>query len=254
MAGDPRGRVPEAACGFDRAAPEYERSRPDYPVEVIDLLAAELPLRPRTRVLDLAAGTGKLTRGLVRTGAQVVAVEPIEGMRRQLQVMCPDVEVLDGTAEDIPLPDDSVDAATVAQAFHWFDARAALAELSRVLRPRGGLALVWNVRDESVPWLAGMSRVLAGYTGGRAGYRKGDWQTVLAESGLFGPVTRHVHRWEQPMTRERLADRVRSISYVAASSEADRETAVGAVLALVADLPESFAMPYVTEIFCCHMP
>lgn len=253
MADSNPARIPEvAATGFDRAAAEYERSRPGYPREVVDLLVAELPLRPRSRVLDLAAGTGKLTRALLQTGARVLAVEPVEGMRRQLKVMCPDVELLEGTAEAIPLPGESLDAVTVAQAFHWFDADVAVAEIARVLRTNGGLALLWNARDESVPWLAEMSRIIRWDERQLANYKRRDWAGVLSASGRFGEVKRHRHRWEQPMTRERLADRVRSISYIAASAEDDREALVARVLEAVGDEPETFPLPYVTEIFCCH--
>jgi ubiquinone/menaquinone biosynthesis C-methylase UbiE len=249
----PEPGIPEvAATGFDRAAAEYERSRPGYPAEVIDLLAAELPVHPRSRILDLAAGTGKLTRGLVRTGARVMALEPLEGMRRQLEVVCPDVELVGGTAESIDVGDESLDAVTVAQAFHWFDLEQALAEIARVLRPDGGLAVLWNVRDETESWVADMSRVIRWDERQIADYKTTDWPSALRASGRFERVTRHQHRWEQSMTKERLADRVRSISYVAASPEADQQQVVDEVLALVADLPDTFPLPYVTDIYCCH--
>jgi ubiquinone/menaquinone biosynthesis C-methylase UbiE len=242
----------DAAVGFQRAADDYERGRPGYPPAVTELLAEELPIRPRTRVLDLAAGTGKLTRELTRTGANVVAVEPVEAMRKQLSVMCPDADVLDGAAEAIPLPDRSVDAVTVAQAFHWFDATAALAEIARVLRPAGGLALVWNRRDESAPWVAEMSRVLHWNQGRVPGYARVGWAEVVANAGAFTPIETARFSWQQPMTRERLVDRVRSISYVAAAPEAEREQYVDAVLALVSTQDEPFPLPYVTRVFWCH--
>src|SRR5207248_923565 len=120
-----------------------------YPPESIDVLRRELGAGPGRRVCDLAAGTGKLTRSLVASGADVVAVEPVAGMRDQLSEVLPDIDVLDGTAEAIPLPDDSVDVVTVAQAFHWFKFDEALAEIRRVLRPAtGGLAILFNQRDE----------------------------------------------------------------------------------------------------------
>lgn len=249
----PEARIPAvAAAGFDRAAAEYERSRPGYPSEVVDLLAAELPVHPRSRVLDLAAGTGKLTRGLVRTGARLMALEPLEGMRRQLEVVCPDVELVEGTAEAIDVGDESLDAVTVAQAFHWFDQERALAEIARVLRPGGGLALLWNVRDESEPWVAEMSRVIRWDERQIANYKATEWPAVLRGSGRFDRVTYHQHRWEQSMTRERLADRVRSISYIAASPEAEQQQVVDEVMALVADRDDTFPLPYVTDIYCCH--
>jgi SAM-dependent methyltransferase len=129
------------ANAFGPAAGDYEAARPSYPPEAVALLERELGVGPGARVCDLAAGTGKLTRLLASTGADVVAVEPVPGMRDQLLATTPGVEVLDGTAEAIPLPDGSVDVVTVAQAFHWFRFDEALAEIARVLRPGGTLLL-----------------------------------------------------------------------------------------------------------------
>lgn len=137
---------------------DYERGRPAYPDQVVDL--AELA-RSAT-ALELAAGTGKLTRQLVSRIAHVVAVEPDPGMRRKLGVACPGVEAIDGTAEQIPLPDDAVDAVFVAQAFHCFDTEAALTEIARVLRPGGALVVMWNVANGSaVPSIAAVEELLA---------------------------------------------------------------------------------------------
>jgi ubiquinone/menaquinone biosynthesis C-methylase UbiE len=145
--------IREAALGFDNNAGAYEAARPSYPAEAVAYIVGHGGIGPGRRVLDLAAGTGKLTRLLVPTGAEVVAIEPVAGMRDQLVAQSPDVEVHDGTAEALPLADGSVDAITVAQAFHWFDAPVALAEMRRVLRPRGHLFLVWNIRDRDRDWV-----------------------------------------------------------------------------------------------------
>ena len=169
-----------------------------------------LHLGPGRRVLDLAAGTGKMTRLLAPSGVDLVAVEPVAGMRAAFEEAVPGVEILDGTAEAIPLPDASVDAVVVAQAFHWFDADKALAEIDRVLRPGGGVALVWNRRDESVPWVAEMSR------------------DHPLEPRSHPAVRRHparrLHDLEraaivQRLTREGLLDRVASVSYIAAMDD-----------------------------------
>ncbi|HEX8802631.1 MAG TPA: class I SAM-dependent methyltransferase, partial [Acidimicrobiales bacterium] len=149
-------RVNPAALGFDANAGDYERGRPSYPAEAVALVVGRGGIGPGRRVLDLAAGTGKMTRLLLPTGADVVAVEPVAGMRAALERLAaasPGLEVLDGTAENLPLPDGSVDAVTVAQAFHWFDPPVALAEMRRVLRPGGHLFLVWNVRDREHDWV-----------------------------------------------------------------------------------------------------
>lgn len=145
-------------CSFDTVADTYESGRPPYADEAVHWIAGRLPAG---RVLDLAAGTGKLTRQLVALGLDVVAVEPGDEMRRVLARVLPDVEALAGTAEAIPLPDASVDAVTVGQAFHWFRPDEAFAELHRVLRPGGGVALLWNVWNDDDPLLRRVDEVLA---------------------------------------------------------------------------------------------
>ena len=136
-----------AARGFEAGAAAYEAARPGYPDEAVDVLRDEVGIGPGTNVLDLAAGTGKLTRRLLELGSSVTAVEPVAAMRSQLQTVLPEVEVVEGTAEEIPAADASLDVVTVAQAFHWFRFDEALAEIRRVLRPGGGLAIVFNQRD-----------------------------------------------------------------------------------------------------------
>ncbi|HMJ74516.1 MAG TPA: methyltransferase domain-containing protein, partial [Iamia sp.] len=149
-----------AAEGFSAGADDYERGRPSYPADAVEVLCRQLGIGPGARVLDLAAGTGKLTRLLVPTGAEVVAVEPVSEMRRRLRANVPQALVLDGTAEKLPLPDRSVDAVTVAQAFHWFDPEVALKEIAWVLKPGGGLGLIWNERDTREPWVDELSRLI----------------------------------------------------------------------------------------------
>ena len=140
--------VHRSAQAFGGAAELYDRVRPGYPPEAIDWLAQVLDMG---MVVDLAAGTGKLTLPLLAVASRVIAVEPSEGMLAVLRRVAPEAEALAGTAESIPLPDSSADAVVVAQAFHWFDHDAALAEIHRVLKPGGALALVWNRRDLTDP-------------------------------------------------------------------------------------------------------
>ena len=126
-----------AAEDFQVGADTYERGRPDFPAEAVEFLVQTLNINQASHVLDLAAGTGKLTRRLAPTGAKLTAVEPVEGMRRKFSALLPGVEILEGTAEAIPLPSESLDVVVVAQAFHWFDGPRALAEIHRVPETRG---------------------------------------------------------------------------------------------------------------------
>lgn len=237
-----------AARGFGAGAAAYEAARPGYPDEAMAVLVEQLGLGPGLRVLDLAAGTGKLTRRFLEHEASVLAVEPVQGMRDQLAAVLPGVEVLEGTAESIPVPDASIDLVSVAQAFHWFDAPAALAEIARVLRPGGGLALLWNERDETTPWVAEMSRLIRWHERTVSRYQHVDWAEVVAASGRFTPLQEVVIHWQQPMTRELLAERVRSISYIAAMPVAERERLAAEVVELVRRLPDEFPLPYTCRV------
>ena len=213
---------PTAAAGFDRAADAYERGRPGYPAEAVAHLAAHFRLGEGVTVLDLAAGTGKLTRMLATTGATVVAVEPVAGMRRVLGEAVPGARVLDGTAEAIPVEDGAVDAVTVAQAFHWFDADRAVAEIARVLRPGGGLGLVWNTFDTSVPWIGALRALVDGHRHGEPQYGHARWRDAFATTPRFEPLEEHTFGLVQELETEELVDRIGSTSYIATLSEAER--------------------------------
>lgn len=237
-----------AARGFEAAAEAYEAARPGYPDEALAVLRDEVGVAPGTRVLDLAAGTGKLTRRLLELEADILAVEPVTAMRSQMQAILPGVEVLDGLGEAIPVADRSVDVVTVAQAFHWFDAPAALAEIARVLRPGGRLALLWNERDEATAWVHEMSRIIRWHERTVSRYQHVDWAGVVAADGRFTALEERTVRWDQPMNRELLADRVRSISYIAAMPTAQRERLAAEVVNLVARREEPFPLPYVCRV------
>src|SRR5687768_2674440 len=237
-----------AARGFEAGAAAYEVARPGYPDEAVAVLRDEGGIGPGTSVLDLAAGTGKLTRRLVELGASVTAVEPVAAMRAQLETVLPQVEVVDGTAEEIPADDASVDVVAVAQAFHWFDAPLALAEIARVLRRGGRLAILWNERDETTPWVAEMSRLIRWHERTVSRYQHVSWADIVAASGHFAPLEERVIRWDQALTRDLLAERVRSISYIAAMPTAERERLAAEVVYLVRRLPESFPMPYTCRV------
>jgi SAM-dependent methyltransferase len=242
-----------AAQGFGQASDAYELGRPGYPPKAVARLARELRLRPGRVVLDLAAGTGKLTALLVGTGAEVVAVEPVAEMRAVLERELPGVRACAGTAEAIPLDAASVDAVTVGQAFHWFHGDEALVEIHRVLQPGGGLGLVWNVRDTRVPWVARLTEIMEPFRGDAPAYRTGAWCEAFERTELFGPLAHeevtHVHR----LAPEGVVARVASVSFVAALPQPERE----AVLAEVRDLLENdpktrgraeVELPYRTDV------
>jgi SAM-dependent methyltransferase len=236
---DPDLRAAQAGS-FGAAADVYERGRPGYPEAALDWLLRDEP----ARVLDLGAGTGKLTRQLSARGLDVVAVEPSEGMRTQFAGVLPDVPVLAGTAEAIPLVDHSVDAVLVAQAWHWVDVARASVEVGRVLRPGGTLGLVWNQRDDSVAWVAKLSKIT------RAGVEhfSREKPPVLAP---LGDTEHHRVRWSTEITPATLLDMVASRSYMIIAEASERDRILRAVGALLADEPElagreRFAMPYVT--------
>ncbi len=256
---EPVGGVhPAAATGFQRAADAYRRGRPDYPDEAVALLADRLGLRLGRRVLDMAAGTGKLTRLLVPTGAEIVAVEPVEAMRAALAADLPDVEVLAGRAEAIPLADASVDGAVVAQAFHWFRANEALAELHRVLREGSTLALIWNVRDEerSAFWAA-LSKAIDPLRGDVPSHRSMAWRRAFDRAELFTALQTRTFEWEHSTTRAGAVDRVLSTSFIAAMSDDERGRIRELVLHLLDEDPrigpraERFGLPYRTDVQWC---
>ena len=213
---------------FDAAAEAYEAARPPYADAAVEWVAERLPLG---RVLDLAAGTGKLTRQLVALGADVVAVEPGEGMRAVFARAVPGVEVLAGAAEEIPLPDASVDAVTVGQAFHWFMPEEALREMHRVLRPGGGFALLWNVWDEQDPVLHAVSELQAPLRPAAAG-RSRSWHET-DDPGLFGPRAERTFRHTRTMSADAIVAWTASTSAVLEASEADRERVLAGTRAIV---------------------
>jgi SAM-dependent methyltransferase len=219
----------EPARSFDLAAEEYERTRPDYPTGVLDVL----PLDRLAEVLDLGAGTGKLTRVLARRYAHVTAVEPLDGMRARLAAALPGVEVLAATAEQLPLPDGSLAACFSADAFHWFDPDLTPAELHRVLRPRGGVALVWHLpgwETDPPAWWSALVELLKGLRTDHPGFVGEKGRDGFARHGGFEPFAHHTIRSTFATDREGVLAYVQSISYVAGHSDRDR------VLAQVADI------------------
>lgn len=249
-----------AARGFDRAAEQYEHARPGYPAEAVALVVDECGIGPETRVLDLAAGTGKLTRSLTATRATVLAGEPVGGMAERLSAVLPEARLVRTVAENLPFGIASLDAVTIAQAFHWFDETPALRELARVLVPGGGLALIWNVRDESVPWVRRFTEIIIEEAGGtpyRRDYTSDRWQALFAENEAFTTLQARRIRNDQNATVDLVVERAASTSFVAALPEAHRVRTLARVRDMLLSHPElrgvdEFPFPYDTDVFWCH--
>jgi SAM-dependent methyltransferase len=237
-----------ARRGFASAADVYEESRPGYPDDAVAWLADRLGLRAGVTVVDLAAGTGKLTRLLTPTGATVIAIEPIAEMRDALRRTTPVADARDGTAERTGLPNRSADAVTVAQAFHWFDGSAALAEIHRILRPAGRLALVWNIRDLDDPVQHAIDELFRPYRGDTPSHRSGAWRTALDTSKLFASTAKREFPNVQNLDAESLVRRVASTSFIAELPDPERNRVLDRARAIAADLPDHFPFPYTTEI------
>lgn len=247
MAGVTINRI--AAVGFEHGADAYERGRPGYPPAAVEWLAGRLGLGPGRTVVDLGAGTGKLTRLLLATGATVVAIEPVAAMRAVLAQLTPTVEVLDGTAESMPLGDGSVDAVTAAQAFHWFASEAALSEIRRVLRAGRHLGLMWNNRDLSQPLQAALHQVVRTLRGGAPEHRTGAWRQAIEQTSSFSLRAEHHVPNTQELDSDGLVDRVVSTSFVAALPDTERERVAAEVRRLAATQPARFELHYVTDVY-----
>ncbi len=250
-----RFRLHPAVHGFDRSAERYERSRPAYPVTALRFVARQLGLGPGRTVVDLASGTGKLTRGIRPFGAAIVAVEPTDGMRRVFQRTLPDIPVIPGTAEAIPLPDRFADAVVVGQAFHWFRSRPALREIARVVRPGGGLGLLWNVRDDRVPFSRKITEILDASGASIAHAKETGWQARFdRDRAGFGPLRYRRFRHSARLRRETVVDRVLSVSGVAVLRPARQREVARAVRRMLNDDPDTAGrvtvdFPYRTDVY-----
>jgi SAM-dependent methyltransferase len=233
---------------FELVASLYERSRPEYPPEAVGWVASKLDLGGDSTIVDLGAGTGKLTRALISTGAHVIAVEPGDAMRAELERALPEVQALRGAAESIPLADGSVDCVTVGQAFHWFRHGEAMPELHRVLRPGGGLALLWNSRDHAQPLQQEISELIAPFVPpGRHGPTH--WARGLEQSSFFSEPEEAHFPWVQQLDAEVLAARIGSISFVAAAPAKKRADLDARLREVASRLGGVVDFPYVTDVY-----
>jgi SAM-dependent methyltransferase len=232
----------QRSLSFGGVAEVYDRARPGYPEDAVRWLIGPTP----GRVLELGAGTGKLSAVMLGLGHQVVAAEPSLPMLRYLEVAAPKAHRLQGGAEAIGLSSSSVDAVIAAQAFHWFDPAKALPEIARVLRPGGILALVWNYRDETVPWVRRLSELIGSEPGPDAEV------TPVVESDLFGEVEHRKFRFWQPIDRDLLIGLVQSRSYIVALGETERREILDRVGALYDSYgrgKDGMLLPYVTHCY-----
>lgn len=235
---------------FGMAAGDYEKGRPGYPPEAVAWMLGEAPLR----VLDAGAGTGKLTAEVVRQGHQVIALDPDAAMLETLSRAVPGVETRVGTAEATGLPDSSVDAVVLGQAWHWVDVESASAEMARILRPGGVLGLIWNIRDEEVPWVARLTEVMHGSKA----------EELLAGRGPevsapFGPLEHLSFPWARPMTADELVAMARSRSYYIAGTDSNRARIDTGLADLMSTLPAlaqhgRVDLPYVTRAYRALSP
>ncbi len=247
----------KAAKGFQVAGDAYERGRPEYPQEAIDHLAKVLRLQPNAHVADLGAGTGKFTKFLLPLDLKLIAIEPVEGMIKKFRALHPSVEILQGSAEKIPLAEESLDAVVVAQAFHWFNGPAALQEIHRVLKKNGHLGLIWNARDESLDWVAKLTEIIDPHEGGAPRYKSMLWQEAFRKSTLFEKLELSHYQYVQSGPPAMITDRVASISFISALPEKEREGVLQQVRNLLATHPATkdqatIDLPYRTDVYWCE--
>jgi ubiquinone/menaquinone biosynthesis C-methylase UbiE len=239
--------VRQEAASFSKVAPAYERGRPDYPAATAAWIAEATGLGPGRVVVDLAAGTGKLTRQLVGSGARVIAVEPLAEMLDQLVRLLPDVEAVIGTAEATGLPAAQAAVVTVGQAFHWFATTEALAEIARVLEPTGYLALVWNQRDLRQAVQAELSRIMAPHRQAAPSYESGAWEAVMEATSLFEKAGEHHVDFTQVLDLAGLSDRVASTSFIAGLPPDEHAEVLAQVRALVTG--DSVELAYDSSVY-----
>lgn len=228
---------------FETVAAEYERYRPDYPQEAVRWASEQLGLSRGARVLDVGAGTGKLTRELVALGFKAVAVEPGAPMLDELRRAVPEAEAYEGPAESIPLAEESVDAAFAGQAFHWFDRERAVPELHRVIRAGGGLALLWNWWDERDPLQAELGRLI-GYAGHEP-YRDEE----LPGKPWFREVGRTIVESASESSPDGLVGYLSTASAFLTAEPDEREKSLRAVHELASRYGERFSLPRLTYVF-----
>ncbi len=225
----------------------------------MEFLAKEFELGPGMVVLDIGAGTGKLTRGLHLRGARAVAVEPLAAMRKVFRSTIRGVKVVDGMAEHLPFPDKSVDLITAGQSFHWFDQRKALREFARVLRPGGGVALLWNFQDYRAVWVLRVWKDFGLHSPRIPGYHRPPLSTTFRRNGHFSRIHRRIfHEPVEVQKPGQVLERIGSLSWFSALPPKEREV----ILNRAKELLQAHArrggrrwleLPHDTEVVWCRL-
>jgi SAM-dependent methyltransferase len=239
------------ATSFGAAADHYEAARPDYPFEAVAWMLEDLPHGSR-RIADVGAGTGKLTRVLVAApDAEVVAIDPDAGMLAKLRESVPGVPTFTGTAEHLPLPDSTLDAVVLGQAWHWVDPAAASAEIGRVVRSGGALGLIWNIRDEREEWVRRLTEIM--HSSSAENMVNGPTSQGPQIAAPFGRVEIERWEWVRPMTRAQVHRMADSRSHLITASDAERRRIHDEMDTLFDTLglhdDATIGLPYVTTAF-----
>ncbi|WP_106804135.1 class I SAM-dependent methyltransferase [Pseudomonas sp. S5D5] len=246
-----------AQQGFSTQAVTYAQGRPDYPRQLTGWLTEALGVDAQSTVIDLGAGTGKFTRLLSTLAPTLIAVEPVQAMGAQLSKLLPDVRLVDGTADSMPLAAASADAVVCAQAFHWFSTQAALREIHRVLKPAGRLGLVWNVRDESVAWVAAITAIITPYEGDTPRFHTGRWREAFTGELFSAPELSCFPYSHVGSPQEVIMDRFLSVSFIAALPDAEKAKVTAQLQDLIDTHPDlcgrdTVAFPYQTQAYVCR--
>lgn len=244
----------KASVGFDRAADSYDRGRPEYSSDAINFLIDQFKINQNSKILDLGAGTGKFTKLILPFSKNIVAIEPVEGMRNKFQSLINGVPILPGTAENLPLDSNSIDAVICAQAFHWFEANLAIEEIHRVLKPNGHLGLLWNVRDESFDWVKRLTSIIDPHESGAPRYKKMVWKKAFDETTFFSKLEHRAFNYIQSGNNETIVDRIASISFISSLAEDQRKQVLLEVRNLLSSHPQTkdektIQLPYKTDLY-----